>query len=135
MSTATEKNILALLKEYKDAKKAYFDAVGITDSFKTPEPAKENEIKVLESKLGQKLPASYREFLKLQDGFPEFDGETNILSVQDMSRFYGDEANAILQAMEKKYGDESFKNFIIFGRSSESLSMYLFDPTLSLIHI
>lgn len=129
-----EKKIAILLEEYRKARFAYFNAVGMPGSFKTPEPSNETMINKLEIHIGQKLPLSYREFLMIQDGFPEFDGETSIMNVEDMTSFFGNKSNAVLKKLEKKYNDHSCRNYIIFGRSNKSISMYLFDPMIQTDH-
>lgn len=129
MANRAENKISILLNEYTNAMQSYFKAVGVSDSFKIPGPSKEELIEKLELKLGRRLPPSYRAFLMIQDGFPEFDGETNIMSVQDMISFYGDNSDSVLKKLDKEYKDDSLRRCIIFGRSETSISMYLFDPT------
>lgn len=110
------------------ARKEFMTAVGMTGTNSLPAPASEENIMQLEKTIGRSIPPSYRSFLRIHDGFPEMDGEVNLLRVADMISFFTMGAADLLRKIAEATSKDFIQRCIVFGTSSLSTSAYLFDP-------
>lgn len=129
MINSIEKNIKKALTDLTEARRTFLETVGLSVPDFTPNPAHKKDIMDLEEVLQQQLPPSYRMFLLLQNGFPEFDGETNILSIEEMTILAkGTTPVKLLDQIAKKVNENYIRQCIIFGKSKQSTSLFLFNP-------
>ncbi len=124
-----DKNIEKILADLTVARGKYFTEIGLEVSDLPPAPASEDAIVRLENILGRHLPPSYRSFLLMQDGFPELDGETNLLSVNEMILMAQGYSTELLNKIAQVSGDDAIRGYIVFGASDQSTSAFLFNPT------
>ena len=87
-------------------------------------------IETLERQMGQKLPKSFAQFLKVRDGFRFFDGGSHILTVADLSADWVARERAAKGEMFVEFtGADPFANGalpIVMGEDSNAL--LLFEP-------
>lgn len=130
MANAFDKSIRKIVSGLTEARRSYFKEVGLETSEFLPAPASESDIARLEGVLEQSLPPSYKSFLLIQDGFPELDGETNLLGVSEMILKYQEDSSEFLSQIAQVLGDDAIKGYIVFGASDQSTSSFFFDPTV-----
>lgn len=121
-----EDEMLAALGDFRAARAAFFEAVALPVQ---PPPAAANtaEIAELERQLARPLPPSYRCFLETQNGWPEFDGELNMLSASDIVAVREHRGPLVLNAIARRTGIPQSENWLIFALSPENTNSYLFD--------
>ena len=93
-----------LVRELQAAKKE-FDRLSEDEEgeHKLGPPATPQQIAKLEAMVGKPLPASYRAFLELHNGWSDFDGGAKILSVEDQTA-------AWVKKRVKEMGDAYFED-------------------------
>lgn len=123
-----DNNVKKALANLTEARRAFLDKLEISDSGPPPAPASEEDVAHLEQVVGRRLPPSYRAFLLLQNGFPELDGETNVLAINEMISHISGKAAELLDDIAKMSEQDSIRSCIVFGRSDQSPSAFLFDP-------
>jgi len=124
MSAADE--MLTALEDFRAARAAFFEAVALPVQ-PPPAAASAAEIAELERQLAQPLPPSYRRFIETQNGWPEFDGELNILSASDVVGVRAGRGPLVLKAIARRTGIPQSENWLIFALSPENTNCYLFD--------
>lgn len=73
-----------LIRELINIKREYSRlAFDEEDHMRLGEPASPRQIATLEKHIGMPLPLSYRAFLELHNGWENFDGGLNLLSIED----------------------------------------------------
>lgn len=121
-------DVAEALNQLKEARGRLQEQIGGVLSERYAGPASESEIAQLEAALGRPLPPSYRSFLLLQNGFPEIDGETDVLSAAAVQSLAFGPAKALLEGLASTLGKSSIERCLIFGRSENPISLLLFDP-------
>jgi hypothetical protein len=98
--------------------------------------ASDTAVRVAEQRLGRPLPPSYREFLRICDGWPRFyDGATLLGTASLGRRMYDDLARAAFEAAETpepELGPPSrFKPKVLipFGIDMQATTLFVFNPT------
>jgi hypothetical protein len=93
-------------------------------------PATDAQLQSLVSELGGPLPPSYEAFLRLHDGWTEFDGGAQILSTEERKKNWVLERLAGIKAHLKSFGDDPVLDdaFIVVLGVDESNFTY-FDKT------
>lgn len=73
-----------LIAQLAEALRAY-DRLAFDEEYDHPlgKPCSDRQLATLEKRLGKPLPPSYREFLKLHNGWGELSGDAKLLSVED----------------------------------------------------
>ena len=126
MSAADE--MLVALEDFRAARAAFFKAVALPIQ-PPPAAASAAEIADLERQLAQRLPPSYRRFLEAQNGWPEFDGELNILSASEVGAVRDHRGPLVLKAIARRTGMVQAEHWLIFALSPDNTNSYLFDTT------
>ncbi len=84
MEKSLEERIRHAVEEGRKVRSQYYNAIDLPDKQQLGTPASHEMIVKLETRLGKKLPASYRVFLSLYDGWLMVDGAMDLLSVEEM---------------------------------------------------
>ncbi|MEZ4225799.1 MAG: SMI1/KNR4 family protein [Polyangiaceae bacterium] len=97
--------------------------------------ASDTAVRVAEQRLGRALPPSYREFLRICDGWPRFyDGATLLGTASLGRRMYDDLARAAFEAAETPEPDlgppSRFKPKVLipFGIDMQATTLFVFNP-------
>ena len=85
MAAADERAIEAEVQRVFELNQRYFELVSGTplDDQRLGAPATEEQVSRLETRLGYKLPPTYRTFLLLHNGWEGFKGDQKLLSTED----------------------------------------------------
>lgn len=127
MANGLDVEVERTLVDLTAARQSFLEAVGIAaDS--SPAPASAEDVDRLENLLGRRLPPSYCSFLRIQNGFPELDGEINVLCIDDMISFIDKGASELLAKIANASREDFIHRCIVFGMSEKSTSAFLFDP-------
>ncbi|HET9955570.1 MAG TPA: SMI1/KNR4 family protein [Polyangiaceae bacterium] len=102
------------------------------------------QIEAAEARIGMRLPPSYREFLRLHDGFPRFFEGTHLLGTRSLgdrshdafarAAFAGAESPAmastpgLASTMRRRRG---FERVIPFGVDPQATTLFAFNPDVS----
>jgi cell wall assembly regulator SMI1 len=122
------RRIQAAVESGVRARSEFYRTVGLEDEQKLGGPASEEQIGLLERKVGQRLPPSYRKFLLLHDGWDMVDGTTDLLSLRDL--LHGPRAAKIAAWQEKvrQYGETRFADGLVIGHSLVGQQRIILDP-------
>jgi len=97
-----------LIHELAEVKREYYRlAFDEEHPMKLGEPATLKQIAKLEQRLGKPLPPSYRDFLELHNGWEHFDGDLNLLSVNDQDSDWVKEWLKMLAMAFEEVGEEN----------------------------
>jgi hypothetical protein len=118
--------MLTALEDFRAARAAFFEAVALPVQ-PPPAAASATEIAELERQLARPLPPSYRRFLETQNGWPDFDGELNMLSASEISAVRDHRGPLVLSAIARRTGIAQSENWLIFALSPDNTNSYLFD--------
>jgi hypothetical protein len=127
MNNGLELRVKKALDDFVMARKGFIEAMGISADDALPAPASESDVLRLEEAIGESLPASYRCFLLMQDGFPEFDGECSLLGVDDMISLLASATTDVLDKIAAASGDDDMRRCIVFAMSEQSAYAFLFS--------
>ena len=119
--------VRSTLEALTTARAEFLEAVGMT-SANRPEAASPEDIEELEEALGRRVPASYRAFLLIQNGFPELTAELSIFGTREMLASLQSDPDSLLEEISSATGEPWIARCLVFGRSAESSSAFLFDP-------
>jgi len=110
------------------ARAQFYEAIDLPNEQELGPPASEEQIARIEQQIGKPLPPSYRAFLSLFNGWRMVDGETDLLSVEEM--LGGRRADRIRdwQRNAAKWGDEVGGHGFVIGFSDISQSRIILDP-------
>ena len=84
MEKSLEERIRHAVDEGRKARSEYYDVIDLPNEQQLGAPAPNELIIELETRLGKKLPPSYRVFLSLYDGWRMVDGAMDLLSIGEM---------------------------------------------------
>ncbi len=127
-------SMAALVKEVYQLNHRFFeyDCDGEVESGDTSDhalasPATEQSVQAFEQKIGFRLPPSYREFLRLHDGWLGWSGLVHLLSVAQMTD--GPHVVWIRQVKDeaKKYGHDAVVNGLVIGSRLGSADSVVLD--------
>jgi hypothetical protein len=110
------------------ARAQFYEAIGLPNEQELGPPATEEQIAQFEQHIGHVLPPSYRTFLSLYNGWRMVDGETDLLSTDEM--LGGRRADRIREWQQNaaKWGDEVGGHGLVIGFSDISQSRVILDP-------
>lgn len=110
------------------ARAQFYEAIELPNEQNLGPPATEEQISELERRIGRPLPRSYRAFLSLYNGWRQVDGETDLLSIEEM--LGGRRADRIREWQKDalKWGDEVGGHGLVIGFSDVSQSRIMLDP-------
>ncbi len=91
-------------------------------------PASEDRIAELERELNIKLPASYRVFLMLNNGWKVIDGSQSFFSIKELMGWRSRKDPSSWIAIAKDKGDEFVEDCLVIGASYDSPDKYLLNP-------
>jgi hypothetical protein len=129
MATDLPERVSAAVREGIPARSAFYASIELEDDQQLGPPASAELIRKLEQTLQRPLPPSYRAFLALHDGWRMVDGDTDLLSVNEL--LAGPRA-AKIRAWQKqmlKGGEELPGRGFIIGYSDISQSRIILDPS------
>lgn len=111
----------------------YFTSEQIKNSWIGNFPATEKEIEETESRLGIKLPADYKEFLKIANGYPTYNDAVEpsfekINQIEYLKNFAPDMIKIWSQNQTEDIGKELSKSIIVAGMQEEQWFL-LIPPT------
>jgi len=109
------------------------------DVYLVPNPgASEVAIQAAEERIGRRLPPSYREFLRVFDGWPRFFEGATLLGTANLGkRLYEDFARAIFDAAETPVPDlgppsrRAPRLVVPFGADLQATTLFAFNPNVT----
>jgi hypothetical protein len=110
------------------ARAQFYEAIDLPNEQELGPPAGEEEIVKVEQRLGRALPPSYRSFLALYNGWRMVDGETDLLSTEELLGGPRAERVRAWQQSAAKWGDEVGSLGLVIGFSDISQSRIILDP-------
>lgn len=110
------------------ARSQFYEAIALPDQQRLGAPATEEDIAKVEQLIGRALPPSYRAFLSLYNGWRMVDGETDLLSTDEMLSGRRAEKIREWQGNAAKWGDEIGGKGLVIGFSDISQSRIILDP-------
>lgn len=102
----------------------YFTTEQIKNNWIGNLPATQNEIEETESRLGIKLPADYKEFLKIANGYPTYNDAVEpsfekISEIQYLRDFDPETIQIWIETGNDEIGKELNKSIIVAGKQEE----------------
>jgi hypothetical protein len=110
------------------ARAQFYEAIELPNEQQLGLPATEEQIAALEQRVGRPLPPSYRTFLSLYNGWRQVDGETDLLSTDEILEGRRAERIRAWQQDAAKWGDEVGGHGLVIGFSDISQSRIILDP-------
>lgn len=121
--------IQGAVKEGREARSTYYASIDLADDQELGGPVPEAQLVNLESRLGRRLPPSYRTFLSLYNGWRMIGGAVDLLSVEEM--LGGPRAELAhewqQQAVEDDYEPVTVRSLVI-GLGEITAARMLLDP-------
>ncbi len=110
------------------ARGKYYESIDLPDEQALGAPASDEQILALEKRIGRPLPASYRAFLQLHDGWQMIDGGTHLLALGDLLKGPIHEEVVAWQQDMRSAGDLVAARSLVIGISEITATKYLLDP-------
>lgn len=138
MTNASQEEIQTALLTIREAKEQAIKALKLSDpeDKKSPyptspeqPPAAEAVIAALEAAIGKKLAPSYRHLLTVQNGIPDIDLGTDILSADAVASYHTRQAPKRLPRILTEIDRETAEGLLVFGSSSGHKPSFIFDTS------
>lgn len=135
----TMSNWRPLLEQIRQTQTEILRLAPHRDVYLVPNPgASDIAIEAAEERIGQRLPPSYRDFLRFCDGWPRFFEGASLLGTANLGkRLYEDFARAIFDAAETPVPDlgppsrKTPRVIVPFGADVQATTLFAFNPGVS----
>jgi hypothetical protein len=128
MENSLEKRIRTAVSDGFKARSAFYAAMDLPDEQQLGSPPPACRLIELETRLGRLLPASYRAFLSMFNGWRMINGATDLLSVEEMLDGRHVEQIRAWQRQAEEAGDEIAARALVIGVAEITPTKILLDP-------
>jgi len=134
----TRSRVVTAVKALREAGEATVKALRLPDpkdkkrpyKFIAPSaPASPEKVADAERRLKLELPASYKHFLSLHDGWKEVDLGSDLLGVEALVKFHTSRAKKVLPGILDEIGRKTIDGLLVLGTTKADKSMFIFDTT------
>lgn len=125
---ALKQRLEKAITEGIQARQRYYDSIELEAEQQLGEPAAETSIQKLESVLGAPLPPSYREFLRIHNGWKEIDGGVDLLPLEELLGATNEHDLSAWKQAAIDAGDDVAARCLVIGASLITATKYLLDP-------
>jgi hypothetical protein len=127
MAETMENRVQHAVQNLKQAIKDFSKFYELPDERRYPPPAPASKIAALSEALDRPLPPSFRAFLAIHNGFPEVDGNSDILTAGEIARLNRDGSKDLRTSVAQRLNTIEARDIVVIGRSSHKLSVIFFD--------
>jgi hypothetical protein len=130
MEKSLEERIRHAVDEGRKARSEYYDVIDLPNEQQLGAPAPNELIIELETRLGKKLPPSYRVFLSLYDGWRMVDGAMDLLSIGEMLEGAREKKISEWQQKALVEGDLVAAKSLVIGVAEVTPTKLLLNPEI-----
>lgn len=128
MATDVCERIMEAVARRRARNSARYEVIGLPDEQLAGDAATPEQITALEARIGKTLPASYRAFLSLYDGWSMAFGGADLLSVVDVGGSRLEERIALWRRQAVATGYTAAADAVVIGMHPASATLLWLDP-------